>query len=226
MCSSNIRDRFRLLPRAIAIVFFGTLVLEAQSGGAITGSIFDQAAKAIPGASVTVRSESGSVSGTATSGEEGRFSVSGLGAGTYTVEATAPGFARGTRLGVQVGGASTPDISITLNVDSISQSITIQDSVLVAVEASPQGNTLDTFSAQTEISHAVITNFMAPVADFAEVIEQAPGAFSINPNGIGLGQGKSFFRGFKDGQYSITFDGIPFNDTNDPTHHSWASFPS
>ena len=21
-------------------------------------------------------------------------------------------------------------------------------------------------------------------------------------------------------------DGIPFNDTNDPTHHSWAFFPS
>ena len=226
MCSSNIRDRFRVLPKAIAIVFFGTLVLEAQSGGVITGSIFDQAAKAIPGANVTVRSESGSVSGTTTSGEEGRFSVSGLGAGTYDVEATAPGFARGTRLGVQVGAASTPDISITLNVDSISQSVTVQDSVLLAVETSPQGNTLDTFSAQTEISNAVITNFMAPVADFAEVIEQAPGAFSINPNGIGLGQGKSFFRGFKDGQYSITFDGIPFNDTNDPTHHSWASFPS
>jgi hypothetical protein len=27
---------------------------------------------------------------------------------------------------------------------------------------------------------------MAPVADFAEVIQQAPGAFSTNPNGIGL----------------------------------------
>ena len=67
---------------------------------------------------------------------------------------------------------------------------------------------------------------MAPVADFAEVIQQAPGAFSLNPNGIGLGQGKSFFRGFSDGQYTMTFDGIPFEDTNSPTHHSWASFPS
>jgi len=72
----------------------------------------------------------------------------------------------------------------------------------------------------------VITNFMAPVADFAEVIQQAPGAFSLNPNGIGLGQGKSFFRGFADGQYTLTFDGIPFEDTNSPTHHSWASFPA
>ena len=24
----------------------------------------------------------------------------------------------------------------------------------------------------------------------------------------------------------MTFDGIPFEDTNSPTHHSWANFPS
>ena len=24
----------------------------------------------------------------------------------------------------------------------------------------------------------------------------------------------------------MTFDGIPFEDTNTPTHHSWASFPA
>ena len=32
--------------------------------------------------------------------------------------------------------------------------------------------------------------------------------------------------GSRDGQYSMTYDGIPFNDTNDPTHHSWAFFPA
>ena len=40
------------------------------------------------------------------------------------------------------------------------------------------------------------------------------------------GDTKTFFRGFKDGQYSMTYDGIPFNDTNDPTHHSWVFFPA
>ena len=54
----------------------------------------------------------------------------------------------------------------------------------------------------------------------------APGAFNWSPNGPGLGDTKTFFRGFSDGQYTMTFDGIPFNDTNDPTHHSWAFFPS
>ena len=48
---------------------------------------------------------------------------------------------------------------------------------------------------------------------------------SINSNGIGLGQSATYFRGFPDGDYDITWDGIPFEDTNTPTHHSWAFFP-
>src|SRR5476649_1508538 len=54
----------------------------------------------------------------------------------------------------------------------------------------------------------------------------APGTFSVSANGVGLGDTKTFFRGFADGQYSMTYDGIPFNDTNSPTHHSWAFFPA
>jgi iron complex outermembrane receptor protein len=98
--------------------------------------------------------------------------------------------------------------------------------VSLAAETAPSGNTLDATSARTEISNTTIRNFMAPTADFAEVVNLSPGTFSLNPNGIGLGQGKTFFRGFQDGQYTMTFDGIPFEDTNTPTHHSWASFPS
>ena len=99
--------------------------------------------------------------------------------------------------------SGSQEISITLNVDAVSQSVTVQETVTLAADTAPLGNTLDATSAKTEISSAVITNFMAPVADFAEVIQQAPGAFSTNPNGIGLGQGKSFFRGFADGQYTL-----------------------
>ncbi len=33
-------------------------------------------------------------------------------------------------------------------------------------------------------------------------------------------------RGFQDGEYNVTFDGIPFGDTNGPTHHSTAYFPA
>jgi len=222
--------RFAGLSAICASLFFmqsGLPLLRAQEGGAtIAGTIFDQSGKPVGAASVTLKNETPGFSRAATSDGEGHFSVGGLAAGTYSIETTSPGFALNTRRGVSVAGNGTENVSITLNVDAISQSVTVQETYLAAVETAPQGNTLDAIAARTEISNAVITNFMAPVADFAEVIQQAPGAFSLNPNGIGLGQGKSFFRGFSDGQYTITFDGIPFEDTNSPTHHSWASFPS
>jgi iron complex outermembrane receptor protein len=216
-------------PAAIVLALFcatGLMPLRAQTGGGtIAGTIVDQVGKPIPTASVTAKNQTGEASGTATANTEGRFSIGGLASGTYTVEATSPGFARGTRLNVPVSGDKSPDISLTLNVDSVSQSVTVQETIVMAADEAPQGNSLEAMAAKTEITSAVIQNFMAPVSDFAEVIQQAPGAFSTNANGIGLGQGKSFFRGFADGQYTLTFDGIPFEDTNSPTHHSWASFP-
>jgi iron complex outermembrane receptor protein len=218
--------------RALAVVVSlllmesGLVQLRAQEGAAtIAGTILDQVGKVIGAASVTVKNDSGTVSRAVTTDSEGHFSAGGLAVGTYTIETSAPGFALNTRRGVAVSASGSENVSITLYVDAISQSVTVQESISVAVETAPAGNTLEATSAKTEISNAVIANFMPPVADFAEVIQQAPGAFSLNPNGIGLGQGKSFFRGFADGQYTLTFDGIPFEDTNSPTHHSWASFP-
>ncbi len=104
--------------------------------------------------------------------------------------------------------------------------VTVSDSVSVAESLTPSGNTLEAVSAQTEITPEFIKNFMSPTAHDAEVVNYAPGTFSLNPNGIGLGQGKTFFRGFPDGDYTMTFDGIPFEDTNRPRHHSWANFPA
>ena len=200
--------------------------LRAQGGGSITGTVVDQAGKAIQGATVTVKNDNGSAAGTATTDADGKFSATGLAAASYSVETSAPGFALNSRKGVAVTAGTPQDLAVTLFVDAVSQSVTVQERVSVAEELAPMGNTLDTTSAKTEISTAQIHDFMAPVADFAEVMQQAPNSFSVNPNGIGLGQGKSYFRGFQDGQYTMTFDGIPFEDTNTPTHHSWASFPS
>ena len=81
-------------------------------------------------------------------------------------------------------------------------------------------------SARTEITQTMISNFMSPVADYGEAVEMAPGTFTTNSNGVGLGQSKTYFRGFPDGDYDIDFDGIPFYDTNSLSHHSWAFFPS
>src|SRR5207244_5625786 len=35
----------------------------------------------------------------------------------------------------------------------------------------------------------------------------------------------AFFGAVSDGEYARTYDVIPFEDTNSPTHHSWAFIP-
>src|ERR1700689_1582267 len=93
-------SRYRLRILAAMFVFAAGLApLQAQSGGTITGTVADQAAKSIQGATITVKSDAGTASGTTTSDAEGKFSVTGLAAGTYTVETSSPGFALNTRLG-------------------------------------------------------------------------------------------------------------------------------
>ena len=202
--------------------------LQAQQGGAgtLTGTVLDQVGKPMPNATVEIKNESTAASRSVMTDNEGKFSATDLPAGSYSVVVSANGFGITTRSGGTISAGATLDIPITLTVETVSTAITVNETISMAAATAPSGNTLEAVSAKTEISGDFIKNFMSPLADYAEYVNLAPGTFSLNPNGIGLGQGKTFFRGFADGQYSMTFDGIPFEDTNTPTHHSWANFPS
>ncbi|WP_288409608.1 TonB-dependent receptor [uncultured Herbaspirillum sp.] len=90
----------------------------------------------------------------------------------------------------------------------------------------PAEGSLEARSAQSEVSDEFIRNYVSPVADYSQVLLMTPGMYSVSPNGVGLGDTKTSFRGFSDGDYTMTFDGIPFSDTNSSSHHSWAFFPS
>jgi iron complex outermembrane recepter protein len=208
------------------LVAAGSMQLHAQGNSTLNGTVLDQAGKAIPGASVVVKNEATGTTTTVTADQDGHFSSTGLPAGTYTVQVSVPGFSLATRSGGQLNPGATLDIPITMSVEALATSITVNETISLAAVTAPSGNTLESLTPKTEVSTDFIQNFMSPIADYSEYINYAPGTFSYNPNGIGLGQGKTFFRGFPDGDYTMTFDGIPFEDTNSPTHHSWANFPS
>ncbi|HLZ82572.1 MAG TPA: TonB-dependent receptor [Caulobacteraceae bacterium] len=86
--------------------------------------------------------------------------------------------------------------------------------------------------AETEPQAIITRKFIeegAPrVGDFTTIATFAPSMVARpNPNGPGLSDGgKVTMRGFADGQYNVTYDGIPWNDTNGPSHHGTAFFPS
>jgi iron complex outermembrane receptor protein len=62
--------------------------------------------------------------------------------------------------------------------------------------------------------------------DFTNVARIAPSASGVSVNGPGLAESTITLRGFKDGEYNVTFDGIPFGDTSSNTHRSTAYFPA
>jgi iron complex outermembrane receptor protein len=100
------------------------------------------------------------------------------------------------------------------------------DSTGTAAATAPSQGSLSARSAQSTVSDEFIRNSISPVSDYSQVLQMAPGMFSYSPNGVGLGDTKTTMRGYADGNAVISYDGIPFNDTNGVSHHSWVFFPS
>lgn len=204
-----------------------TPLILAQANGAVTGTVLDANGTVIPAASVRVTLEGSAINRTATTDTLGRYSISGLNPGAYTLEFTANGFALTSRQ-VSILSGQTANMPITLQVGSVSTEVSVEADAThsIAAALAPMDASLDARSARTAITQHFIQNFTSPVSDFGEAVQMAPGTFTTNSNGVGLGQSSTYFRGFPDGNYDIDFDGIPFYDTNTPSHHSWAFFPS
>ncbi len=86
---------------------------------------------------------------------------------------------------------------------------------------------LDTIEPQSVISAQTISNTIAPTADYATIANIAPSIVNIETEGPGLSESKMLsMRGFQDGQFNVTYDGIPFGDANGETHHTTSYFPA
>ncbi len=192
----------------------------------LSGIVSDPNGSTVPNAAVVVRTDPNEFVKAATTDQAGRFSIADLAPGVYVVEVSAPGFSLVRREGVRLAAGRLDEIAITLSIAPVTEQVDVTAALPAAAVNAPSQGSLTASEARSVISGEFIRNFTSPVSDFAEVVQMAPGTFSLNPNGVGLGQGKTYFRGFADGSYTMTFDGIPFQDTNSPTHHSWSFFPA
>ncbi|PKU26221.1 TonB-dependent receptor [Telmatospirillum siberiense] len=95
-----------------------------------------------------------------------------------------------------------------------------------AAAIAPTQSSLYATEPQTIISDRYISDMLPPQSDMSAIVKMAPSVYTTSPNGPGASEAKIQMRGFVDGQYNITIDGVPFGDANDPTHHSTAYLPS
>ena len=92
-----------------------------QAGSTLAGNVLDQAGNSVPNAAVVVKNDATNVSKNTTTNADGHFEVTGLPAGVYTVEVSAPGFATSIRTGVQAAAETPQEISISLELAAQSQ---------------------------------------------------------------------------------------------------------
>lgn len=94
-----------------------------------------------------------------------------------------------------------------------------------ASSRAPTQASLQATQPQSIITREFIDLSVAPTAEYSRIVNIAPSLSGDSANGPGLSETKTTMRGFTDDQYNITFDGIPWGDTNNPAHHSTSFFP-
>ena len=95
------------------------------------------------------------------------------------------------------------------------------DAILQAPTRAPLSATQPTSVLGSEY----IQNNIPPQSDYAQIIALSPSVIAIEQNGPGNAfSGEVGIRGFQDGQYNVTLDGIPFGDANNYTHHTSSYF--
>ena len=96
-----------------------------------------------------------------------------------------------------------------------------------AAAVAPTQSSLEVTQPKSIINRSFFDEARSPASDFSTLTAIAPSVtLGVSANGPGLSETKNGIRGFKDGEFNVTFDGIPFGDTNGPTHHSTAYFPA
>lgn len=105
-----------------------------------------------------------------------------------------------------------------------SDSVVIKNQNSASYQAPTKGSLIAT-EPQSIINQHYIEENAAPGANYSDIAAIAPSVMSIDPNGPGMMETQALsMRGFQNGQYNVTFDGIPWGDSNDFTQHSTSYF--
>ena len=114
-----------------------SLAAQQQSLGTLRGTVADQLGGVIIGATVTVTDASG-VARTATTDDQGRYAVSGLAPGRYTLRVTAPGFADYENAAVEVAAGRNEALNVSMSVAIEQETVTVTAEPPVSTE--PESN--------------------------------------------------------------------------------------
>jgi hypothetical protein len=132
----------------LALLAGATPLAYAQGGGATTslsGTVTDTSGAVIPGANVNVKNAATSTEFTASTNEQGVFTVPAIDPGTYTVTVTLMGFKTAVLSGVRVNAAVPATVRATLDVGGLEETVSVTAGSEIVQTTSPAVSaTIDT----------------------------------------------------------------------------------
>ena len=168
----------------------------------LRGQIKDEFGGVIVGATV-VAADAGGAEKTATTNEEGLYTLRGLAPGTYTVRVQAAGFAQYANAEVNVAAGRANPLDITLGVSSAAEEVTVASQAPVSTE--PENN-----AGAIVLRGADIEALPDDPDDLAEALQALAGP-SAGPNG-----GQLYIDGFTGGR-------IPPRESRDSATRTFAA---
>ncbi len=158
------------------------------AGGGIRGQVADPSGAVIPGATVVALTTSGQVAGKATADGLGAYTIHGLAPGTYSLTATANGFAQFEKPGITVTAGQTRTVNATLAIEVQQQNVEVQ-AESNTVNTSPDSN------ANAVVIKGSDLNSLSDDPDELQNELQALAGPAAGPNG-----GQIYIDGFTGGQ--------------------------
>ena len=156
--------------------------------GGIHGQVADATGAVIPNAMVTATTTAGQIAGKATSNGVGSYTIRGLAPGTYSVSATASGFAAFAVPGIVVTAGQTKTVNATMQIEVQQQQVEVEAEAN-AVSTSPENN------ANAVVIQGQDLNALSDDPDELQNELEALAGPSAGPNG-----GQIYIDGFTGGQ--------------------------
>jgi hypothetical protein len=159
----------------VALLSLASPSLDAQVlYGTIVGNVKDTTQAAVPGATVTIINPKTNVTREAITNESGAYTVSNIIPGPYTVKVSLTGFKEFSQTDVQVSINTVTRVDATLDVGSISETVT------VAAQATPLQT--DKTDVNKEISSKEITDLpLGQYRNYQSLLDLVPG---VTPSGF------------------------------------------
>jgi len=213
LCASDggnpMRVSLRTLLLVTALTSIGPLPLGAQQGATtadVTGIVFDQTGAVIPGAMLIATESSTQLQRTTATGEDGRFRLTALAPGDYTIEAAQVGFRTISRDGVRLSLGTLVELDFVLTVAGVAETVKLVGTVPIL---DPQQTAVSTSLLREQIERLPINgrNFLSFSMLTAGVTPDV-----IPQQGAAAASGLAFV-GQRARSNNITVDGLDNNDS-------------